>query len=350
MKIRLAIIDGDRQYLERLTAAFQNQFADQLEIYSFTTDETAYENFKQQRVDVIVMSDSFRVNRELVPKNCGFSYLTETSGIDTIEDESAICKYQKIDYIYKGILGLYAENAGAIGNHLGSNTVKVCSFFSITGGAGSSSLAAATALQMAKAGKRTLYLNMEQTGGSNLYFQAPGEGSFSDVIYMLKSKRINLALKIQSMVKQTTEGVYFFDDCTQAMDMLEITEDEFTKLIEVVETAGMFDVVIIDAGSYLTPVVFQAFGASAKVVCVSDGSEICQHKFEQMIEILEIKERQSEIPMIPRIAIAYNKFSNKTGVAVDMGKYPVLGGMPKYENMNTRQIIERLSNVVLLER
>jgi hypothetical protein len=54
--------------------------------------------------------------------------------------------------------------------------------------------------------------------------------------------------------------------------------------------------------------------------------------------------------MIPRIAIAYNKFSNKTGVAVDMGKYPVLGGMPKYENMNTRQIIERLSNVVLLER
>lgn len=350
MKIRLVIIDSDEQYLKRIVAAFHNQYADKLEIYSFTTDEAAYNNLKQLRVDVIAAAEQFRIDADQIPKRCGFLYLTENAAVDVIEEQQAICKYQKIDFIYKAILGLYAENAGAASAVYGNGTIPVISFFSVNGGAGSSTLAAATALQMARAGKRTLYLNMEQTGSSSLYFQAPGEGSFSDIIYMLKSKHVNIALKLQSIVKQTAEGIYFFDDCTQAMDILELTDGEFEKLIGVLQSTEMFDRIIIDLGSSVTAIMLRAFGISSKVICVSDGSETCQIKFKKLIEILEVQERQKDISLIPRLAIIYNKFSNKSGIAVDMGKYSVLGGMPRYEGINTRQIVEKLSGIVLLEQ
>lgn len=349
MKIRVAIIDTDEQYLGRVITAFHNIYADKLEIYSFTTDEAAYQVLKQQRVDVILASDSIRIETERVPSHCGFAYLTENTGIDMIEGQSAICKYQKIDFIYKTILGLYAENAGAIGSHLNGDMAPIIAFFSVNGGAGSSTIAAAIALQMAKAGKRILYLNVEQTGSGNLYFQAPGEGSFSDIIYLLKSRRANISLKIQSMIKQTAEGVYFFDDCVQAMDMLELTAEEFEKLAGVLQASGLFDQIILDLGSVLSGIIFQAFQVSAKIVCISDGSETCKTKFQKLIEILEIKEREKDIPLIPKISVVYNKFSNKSGIGIDMERYPVLGGAPRYEGINTRQIMERLSKSIRID-
>ncbi len=350
MKIRLAIIDGDEQYLERIVAAFQNQYADKMEIYSFTSDEAAYENLKDQKVDVWLMAEQFHFDTDRMPENCGFAYFTETAGVDCVEDIFAICKYQKIEYIYKGILGLYAENVGAVANHVGSNTVSVCSFFSINGGAGSSSLAAATALQMAKSGKRTLYLNLEQTGDASLYFQAHGEGNLSELIYLLKSKRGNMTLKIQSIVKQNADGVYFFDSCAQAMDMLELDAGDAEKLVGILQKADLFDVIIIDLGSYMNELVFRMFTISSRIVCVSDGSETSKSKFGKMTEILEVKEQQEEVSILPRIAIAYNKFSNQSGIAVDRGKYPVLGGMPRYDAVNIKQIVERMSALDFIKK
>lgn len=36
MKIKLAILDKDTAYLQRIVSVFNNKYADKLEIYSFT--------------------------------------------------------------------------------------------------------------------------------------------------------------------------------------------------------------------------------------------------------------------------------------------------------------------------
>lgn len=49
MKIRLAILEKDAIYLERLKSVFNVKFADKLEIYSFTDRDIALQSLREKR-------------------------------------------------------------------------------------------------------------------------------------------------------------------------------------------------------------------------------------------------------------------------------------------------------------
>lgn len=78
------------------------------------------------------------------------------------------------------------------------------------GGVGSSSLAAACALNFAARGRSVLYLNLEKFGGSSQFFSGEGQFDMSDVVLSLKSRKANLALKLESYVRRDPRGVFFF--------------------------------------------------------------------------------------------------------------------------------------------
>ena len=111
------------------------------------------------RIDVLVACDSFDINVDVLPKRCGFAYFVDAVDVDSINDQRAICKFQKADLIYKQILSIYSENSGrAAGLKLGDDHAKVIAFASPCGGVGTSSLAAAFTIRMAKQGNKALYL------------------------------------------------------------------------------------------------------------------------------------------------------------------------------------------------
>lgn len=39
MKIKVALLDKDKEYLDRLTGVFNTKYADKLEVYSFTDEK-----------------------------------------------------------------------------------------------------------------------------------------------------------------------------------------------------------------------------------------------------------------------------------------------------------------------
>ena len=43
MKLKVAILDNDINYLDRLTSTFNSKYADKLEVYSFTEKEKVIE-------------------------------------------------------------------------------------------------------------------------------------------------------------------------------------------------------------------------------------------------------------------------------------------------------------------
>ena len=53
----------------------------------------------------------------------------------------------------------------------------------------------------------------------------------SDIIFSLKSKKANLAMKLESCVKQDHTGVYFYSQAKFALDMMELDKEE-TMTIE----------------------------------------------------------------------------------------------------------------------
>lgn len=129
MKIKVALLDKDKEYLDRLTGVFNTKYADKLEVYSFTDEKNAIESVKEYRIDVLIAEEDFNIDKSEFKRNCGLAYFTGTPGIELIKDEIAICKYQRVDVIFKQILGVYSDMAANVATISGEMIRAVWLFY-----------------------------------------------------------------------------------------------------------------------------------------------------------------------------------------------------------------------------
>ena len=351
MKIKLAILDRDAGYLNRIVSAFSVKYADKLQIYSFTDSELALSCLSGERIDVLLASDVFEIDAARIPKRCGFAYFAESVDVDSVNGKRAICKFQKAELIYKEILGIYSENAGrAIGRGYGDSSCKVIAFSSPCGGTGTSSVAAACAMRFAMQGKRTLYLNLERYGSADTFFTADGSGDMSDIIYALKSKKTNLAMKLESCVRRDECGVYFYAGTKLALDMIEMGLEEIEGLIGELTKIGAYDYIVVDMDFSLEEKYLKLYRKGTALVWVGDGSDISNEKLKRAYDALLIKERSCEMPAFEKLHLFYNKFSSKTGKALAETEMKNLGGAPIYIHAEVRQIVSQLAAVKTLDQ
>ena len=101
MKIKVAVLEKDKSYLNRLVTAFGAKYADKFEVYSFTDPEIALQTIREIKTDVLIAGEIFDIDLAQIPKRCGFAYLVDSPDIDTLSGQRTICKFQKADLIYK---------------------------------------------------------------------------------------------------------------------------------------------------------------------------------------------------------------------------------------------------------
>lgn len=346
MRIKLAILENDHEYLNRIVSAFNTKYSEKFEIYSFTDPNIAISTLSTSRINVLIASDSFTVETDMIPKNCGFAYLVDSTDIDQINGQRAICRYQKIDLIYKQILSVYSESAGNISNiKLGEEDTKILVFCSASGGTGTSSMAAASAIYFANRNKKALYLNLEKLGSSDVFFSGEGRFNMSDIVFSLKSKKANLQLKLESSVKQDESGVYFYSQSKHPLDMCELNGDEIVKLITQLELVGSYDYIIVDIDYTCDEDMIKVLNKAHRIIWTCDGMELSNHKIQRAYSALSVLEKIREVSLTSKLCIIYNKFSNKIGKKVGEVEIRCLGGAPRYEHATTAQILEKLSQL-----
>lgn len=351
MRIKLAILEEDQVYLSRIVTVFNTKYSDKFEIYSFTDENIAMATLCSMRIDVLIVSDSFEIDVQKLSRGCGFAYFTDSPDVETVNDQRAICKFQKVDLIYRQILSIYSENAGIVsGMKLGDDSTKVIAFSSPSGGVGTSSVAAACAVYYAKARKRVLYLNLEKFGAADYFFESEGQFGMSDIIYALRSKKANLAIKFESCVKQDKSGVFFYSQAKIALDMLELKPDDIERLISEISLTGSYDYIIVDLDFSLSKEIINVYKKAHALVWVSDGSQTSNGKMISAFNALNVMEQNAESPLMRRLALVYNKFSNKTGKTLAEIGIRSIGGAPRYEHATCAQVIEQLSNMVMFEK
>lgn len=345
MKIRLGILERDSGYLSRFMGAFGSKYADKFVIMSFSDPVVAFNSLESEKIEVFLVNDSFEVDFTKIPKRCAFAYFVDSVDIDSVNNQHAICKYQRADLIYKQIIGIYSENAANISNlKFDDNSTRIIAFEPVSGGVGSSTMAAACAIHFAKKGKRTLYLNLEKTGSSDYFFDAEGSATISDVIYALKKKKTaNITMKLESCVKRAQNGVYYFSQAVSALDMLELNAEEILHLLSELKTTGSYDYIIIDMDFSIEKNMLDVYRNSHALVWVSDGSEISNIKMSRAYQALFEFESNEDSPITNRLSVIYNKFGSRTGKILDIGiKNP--GGVSRYEMATITQILEQISS------
>lgn len=351
MKIKLAVLEKDSSYLQRIVSVFSTKYSDKFEIYSFTDEEITYSTLESTKIDVLVASDVFEIDMKRIPKRCGFAYLVDSMDIESVNNQRAICKFQKVDLIYKQILSIYSENAGNVaGLKLGDDTAKIIAFQSVSGGCGGSTMAAACALHFAAQGKKTLYLNLEKYGSADVFFSAEGQFDMSDIIYALKSKKANLALKLESSVKQDPRGVCFYSQSKLALDMLELNTDDILRLISEIRLTGSYNVIVLDLDFSIDAEVLKILRQTHALIWVGDGSDISNVKLFRAYTALSIKEQNADAPITNRISLIYNKFSNKTCKTLDDIGIKTIGGNPRFEHASTAMVLGQVASKDIFDK
>lgn len=342
MKIKLAILEQNQTYLERLVNNFNTKYTDKFEIYSFTDLNVAMEHLKNAKIDVFLANDIFNINVVELPPRCGFAYLVDTPDIDMENGQRAVCKFQKAELIYKQILSIYSEKTGFItGTKFDDDNAKMIIFASACGGTGTSTIAASAAMHFAMQGIRTLYLNLETFGSSDCFFKGEGQFDMSDVVFALKSKKTNLGLKLESCVKQDKSGVFFFSQPKLALDILELNSEEIIRLISVIRQSGEYDYIIIDMDFSIDKNILSIYRQSHAMVWVSDGRTISNTKVCRAYAALSALEQNMESPLVGRIKLIYNKMSGKTKNVID--NINTIGSVPKFDHAEPQQILQQLA-------
>lgn len=350
MKIKIALVDDDRSYLERIVNVFNSRYMENLLIYSYTDLQLAYEQLEIKKIDVLIVSERFEIEVEKVPQNCGIAYFVDSHDINIWKEQAAICKFQKIDLIYKEILNVYSEKAANFSAiRANSDDCRIYAFTSPCGGVGTSTVAAAFSVACAKRGRKVLYLNMEVFGSADVFFRAEGQLDMSDIIYALKSKKSNVALKIESALKQdATSGVNYFSASKIALDMMELNEEEKMTLLGILQSSGKFDLIVVDIAMGLDRSTIELLKKMDKIILVSDGTAASNTKVYRLNAAMNVLRESGD--HMPPMYIVYNQYSNYIGRVLESVEFEMLGGAPRYEHATEQQVIEQLSQMAFMEQ
>lgn len=338
MKIKLAILEKDKNYLYRIVTALGAKYAEKFEIYSYTVPETALAELDPNKIDVLLASDSFEINTAALPKRCAFAYFIDSAGMDTLNGHKAIGKFQKAEMIYKQILSVFAEVA-TLGDAKDASNGKLIVFSSPAGGVGCSTVAAACAMHYASQGKKTLYLNLEKYGSADLFFRGQGQMDMSDIVYAIKSKKGNTRMKLESCVKQDNSGVCFYSAPKIALDMLELSAEDIQQLLK--ELVG-YDYIIADMDFSLSKDTLSIWRQATAVVMVGDGSVNSNLKTERAYGALATMESNADLPLTRRVSFIYNRVSSRTGVALNVKDLRILDGAPRIAGATAEQLLQQI--------
>lgn len=352
MKIRVAILDSNKAYIDRISNSINSRYADKLELYSFTNMDLAISGLHNQNINVFLANSDYEIDNKVIPNFCAFAYLVDSQEIELLRNKPTICKYQKIDIIYKQIVALFSEiisDSTEIKMGINSNST-ILTVMSANGGVGNSTLAAALAKHITNKGKKVLYINLEPFGDSELYFSGDGQFNFSDVIFAIKTNKTKLSLKIESSVKKDVSGVFYLASPTNARDLYDMSADDLEILLKELKMTSSYDYIILDSELLLSENCQKLYKYSDKIITVSDGTAVSNTKFIKSYNALKSLYDQSNEAILTKTQLLYDKFSNKTSKMIDNIPIKVLGGIPKFENATEKQIIDQISSMDVLSK
>lgn len=350
MKIKLAILEKDSNYLKKISSVMENKYVENIQIFIFTDQKLALQGIESNKIDVFLAYEEFEVEVDKLPKRCGFAYLTDSSDINEVNGYKAIHKFQKTEAIYKEIVSIYAEVAANTSgvSYSDNSKTKLILFTSPAGGVGTSTMAVSCAKHFGRTNK-VMYLCLDPLSEMEQYFNGNGTYDFSEIIFALKSQNTNLGLKIEGTVRSDESGVDYFASTRTALDMTELSKDDITKLIDTVRISDKYDYVILDMPFSIRESEMWLYELVGRIVITSDGSEISNGKIVRAINAMTIMQDRKELNLLAKMVLVYNKFSNKLSKMIESEEIKAIGGVQKYEHATNEQIVAEIQNMQVFE-
>lgn len=348
MRIKVAFVDTDSDYLQRVKTKLRKDYADQIEASYYTDFGIFITDQNRNKADIAVVNIQFRNDAGFVNVKCPVLFVSEDNSSGRIDEYRLVGKYHRFEELYRNILSVYSDSAQGMEGFVSSMAEgrKLIVFASPAGGTGSSTMAVACAEHFAQRGMRVAYLNLERMP-FNYYTRF--NGGFEEILFTLSENRTNLSMKLESMIQKTQSGVFTLPSIKNPLDLCALSTEEIETLIKAMLQIEGIDYVIVDADFELDDRTYMLFDRATQVVLTTDGRIAANIKLSKALECLRIME--SKYSMIEKIRILYNRFStgNFNNKLTDNCDIPELGVLPRYK-ATTPQVIAEVSGSDIFNR
>lgn len=342
MGIKVGVLDADVQYMNRFQAYCEIYYTEELEIIPFDSIEMVNTYLEKSKLLMLLVGNqNWSKDIEFVKPISIIKFVNHREECEE-SNKYIVFKYQKLEEIYKKLLDVAAEEGASYVIRKEAGGTEIVLFTSPQGGVGKTSVAIAYGEAMVSRGKKVCYLPLEPCGSTDVYFNEEDSATLSDVIFVLKSKKQNISLKLESVMSRAGSGMQYFKSCANPSDVLELTPEDVRRLVTALKDLGKFDLVIIDYTMNFKDEFYVLHILADKVVLLNDGTQTGNHKMLNAIEILKIEEDRHEESYLHKYKILFNKFSTHTSgsrmledtVLESVGIIPYISGGSEKEKIS----------------
>lgn len=96
MQIRVAILDQDQNYQNRVLVALREKFSKKLQVFPCNSTEDVLSVIEAHEVKVFAINKMINYDISQIPEECAVVYLSELKSVKDEEGTPVVCKYQKV--------------------------------------------------------------------------------------------------------------------------------------------------------------------------------------------------------------------------------------------------------------
>ena len=332
MNRTVIIADTQNEYMQRLGQYLERFYEDQINLISCIGKEELKAAIHPAEKPLVLIADELASSVQRLLWEIPVVVLTEERDACSIPGARSIWKYQRIDTLYNEITAAYEQKEKLVLFHR-PKPWRILLFQGVSGGVGTSTMAAVCARNLAQMGKKVLYLNLEPLGTADFYFQSREGKNLSDFLQEVEAGADAVEL-MESGSKKDSSGVTYLSTSRNAADYYSINWMMLQKAIGRLSVSGLFDYCILDKPFSLEKSHAVWLEVSNRVIFVTDGSETGNLKFVRAFLSLANDRIKS------RSMLLYNKVQPGCFKELAHVDLPVLGKV-EYLSAPDRKSIEK---------
>ena len=192
----------------------------------------------------------------------------------------SLYKYDNVRSMLKTVKGEYIKSNDIFMYPCDSADTAIVTFFSKTGGTGTTSVAMAYAQEMRRYyNRKTLYISLDFFDGADQYMKRREGGNIRHFLYYLQERREKECRAMDAFLMTDEYRICAFSTYKGINPINTITEDKYQGFLEFVITHGDFDLIVVDGGSLPSEKLFTTIRRAKKNFEVENyepDSDLCK--------------------------------------------------------------------------
>lgn len=239
----LVICDREIRYADSLGENISVREDLAVKVYICSNLEKVLEFSEEKTVDLFIVDEaySYKERNQIEAKQV---FVLGRGRVEDLGDEECqVGKYQCADEIIREIFEVYIDKTKEnIMRSMRKDRARLVAVYSPIHRLGKTTFAMALGKECARK-KRVLYLNLEEYAG-----MTGEEGlNLGDILYYMKQGNGNLGIRLQASI-QRDEELHYLMPIPIAQDIKEVSEKEWSMLLEELVESSNYELVILDLG------------------------------------------------------------------------------------------------------